>query len=198
MGGFESLFLGIQDGLETLMSVAAVRVWVAVLAIVFLWSGLTKLRRPLIAAWAIVDFKLVSRPRVALGRLLGILEFSIGAGLLVGLALPVITGAALTLLTLFSFLILRSLMTGRHFECACFGSRHELSWTSLARTGALATLAAVSLISVALTPESFNYLFEAPGLLEVVSASAVVGCFVLAGQVRDLLKWNPNRPIAGG
>lgn len=75
------------------------------------------------------------------------LEITLGAILVVQLA-PVAAGAvALGALAAFTVLIVRRLALGEHPPCACFGawSASPLGWGHVARNGALAVLAVVTI-----------------------------------------------------
>ena len=189
MNGFESA-LGLFTGLLHLVTSPAgygIAVWV--LAIIFVWSGVAKLRRPTLAAMAITDFGVLSRIRPGLGSALGgaevLLAVFLATGTLPMLFLPVTAG----LLWLFVLLIARSVWLGKDFACFCFGDADSrLSRWTLVRTAALAVLA--SLLAVSL-PRTGSYAgFAQTYLLQAMVASAIVGAVVLGGQIPKLLRWN--------
>jgi hypothetical protein len=161
-----------------------IAVWI--LAIVFVWSGLAKLRRPALAAMAINDFGVLRKIRPRLGAALGgaelLLALSLVAGALPVVFLPVTAG----LLWLFVLLIAKSLWSGKDFSCFCFGdSDARISRLTLVRTGALALLA--SALAVAPVPyASFSQAY----LLQALSAAAFVGVIALGGEIPKLLRWN--------
>src|SRR5919202_755283 len=141
MNGFESalsLFAGALH-LATAPTGYGVGVWI--LAIIFIWSGVAKLRRPTLAAMAIMDFGVVRRVRPRLGSALGAAELLLALLLVTGtlpvLFLPVTAG----LLWFFVLLIARSLWFGKDFSCFCFGDADsKVSRSTLVRTAALALL----------------------------------------------------------
>jgi len=117
-----------------------VAVWF--LAGVFAWSGSIKLRRPRLAALAIVDFSVgIRRARRLYGLALG------GGEVLLAIALAVAPtrialAAAAVLLSLFTLLLARSVWSGVHFACFCFGETEDtISALTVARTSALMVLA---------------------------------------------------------
>jgi len=112
------------------------------LALVFVWSGVTKVSRPSLAALAMTDFRVTRTIRPTLGLALGLLELSLAGLVVLGWATPVAFTSMAVLLWLFSALIFRSVRLGARFECACFGQTgSELSVWTLARTVSLALLA---------------------------------------------------------
>lgn len=170
----------------------AVALWL--LAGVFAVSGFAKLRQPALAAFAIADFGVVSRPNPRHGTALGIFEVALAASLaamsaVAGLGASVVAGAAAVLLWIFVILIIRSLSAGDRFECFCFGrSDSSLSARTVLRTAALAILATVTSVGLAgtdaLTPSAL-----------VGSAAIGMGTlsvFALVSRVPDLLAWNSD------
>jgi hypothetical protein len=163
-----------------------IAIWV--LAIIFVWSGLAKLRRPALAAMAMNDFGILRRVRPGLGSVLGAVElllaFSLITGTLVVVILPVTAG----LLWFFVLLIARSLWLGKDFSCFCFGDADSrLSRLTLVRTTALALLAS-TLVVVPLQYAGFDQIY----LLQAISAAALVGSIVLASRIPKLLRWNKD------
>jgi hypothetical protein len=163
-----------------------IAIWV--LAIIFVWSGLAKLRRPALAAMAMNDFGILRRVRPGLGSALGAVElllaFSLITGTLVVVILPVTAG----LLWFFVLLIARSLWLGKDFSCFCFGDADSrLSRLTLVRTTALALLAS-TLVVVPLQYAGFDQIY----LLQAISAAALVGSIVLASRIPKLLRWNKD------
>lgn len=154
-------------------------VWL--LAFVFCWSGAVKLRRPLLAAAALVNFRLARRPRRLAGWLTGSTE------LLLAVALPLAPRLALPLaalmLTGFSALLLRGLRAGERFPCYCFGDPHAaLSHLTLARTALLALTAWAAGAAAFIT--SPTVLAPEPGLV----ALSLLGMLVLAARVPTLVR----------
>ncbi len=90
VSGFESalsLFVGAL-GLLTAPSGFGIAVWI--LAIILAWSGIAKLRRPTLAAVAIVDFGVVRRVRPPLGAALGAGELLLALLLATGILSAVV------------------------------------------------------------------------------------------------------------
>ena len=142
MNGFGSA-LSLMEGARGLLTSPAgygIAVWV--LAIVFVWSGLAKLRRPALAAMAITDFGVLRKIRPWLGTA------SWWGGVASGpfpdrRCVPIVfLPATAGLLWLFVLLIARSLWSGKEFSCFCFGGADaRISRVTLLRTIALALLA---------------------------------------------------------
>ncbi|MBX6765102.1 MAG: hypothetical protein IRY88_15705 [Rubrobacteraceae bacterium] len=149
-----------------------------------------KLRRPALAAMAMVDFKVARRVRPSLGFALGAGELVLALALaLGGPASRFIIAIAAALLWVFTLLIARSLWSGERFACFCFGDTDSvLSRWTLLRTSALALLAS-TLAILALPTNSYREPGAAP-VLELVVAAAILGTVVLLGRVPDLWKWN--------
>jgi hypothetical protein len=186
MNGFESALSLFAKALHLITAPTGYGIAVWILAIVFVWSGVAKLRQPTLAAVAIMDFGVLRRVRPRLGSALGAAELLVALSLVTGtlpvLFLPVTAG----LLWLFVLLIAKSLLSGKDFACFCFGdSDSRLSRLTLVRTGALALLASV--LAVAPLPYAS---FDRTYLLQAISAAAFVGTIVLGSQIAKLLRWN--------
>jgi hypothetical protein len=186
MNGFESALSLFAKALHLITAPTGYGIAVWILAIVFVWSGVAKLRQPTLAAVAIMDFGVLRRVRPRLGSALGAAELLVALSLVTGtlpvLFLPVTAG----LLWLFVLLIAKSLLSGKDFACFCFGdSDSRLSRLTLVRTGALALLASV--LAVAPLPYAN---FDRTYLLQAISAAALVGTIVLGSQITRLLRWN--------
>ena len=186
MNGFESALSLFAKALHLITAPPGYGIAVWILAIVFVWSGVAKLRKPTLAAVAIMDFGVLRRVRPRLGGALGAAELLLAllliSGTLPALFLPVTAG----LLWLFVVLIAKSLLSGRDFACFCFGDADSrLSRLTLVRTGALALLASVMAI-VPLPYASFDRTY----FLQAISAAAFVGTIVLGSQIAKLLRWN--------
>lgn len=190
MGGFETAIHLVRPGVHVLAEDPGSSVAMLFLALIFVWSGATKLRRPALAAMAIVDFKVMRRVYPPLG-------FALGAGELL-LALALTLGGPISWLSLsvagitlwfFALLIARSLWSGERFACFCFGDTDSaLSGFTLLRTVSLALLA--SLLAVFATPASVYRWASVASVLEASVALAVLATLVLLGHVPDLWKWN--------
>jgi hypothetical protein len=191
MNGFESALALFARFLQLVTAPAGYGIAVWVLTIIFVWSGVAKLRRPALAAMAITDFGVLRRVRPRLGSALGaaevLLALFLATGTLPMLFLPVTAG----LLWIFVLLIARSLFSGEDFACFCFGDGDSrLSRLTLARTAALALLASVLALAPPLTGSYAG--FDETYLLQAVSAAALVGAIMLGSQVPRLLRWNKN------
>ena len=186
MNGFESALSLLAKALHLITAPTGYGIAVWILAIVFVWSGVAKLRQPTLAAVAMVEFGVLRRVRPRLGSALGAAESLLAllliAGTLPALFLPVTAG----LLWLFVLLIAKSLLSGKDFACFCLGdSDSRLSRLTLVRTGALALLASVMAV-VPLPYASFDRTY----FLQAISAASLVGTIVLAAQIAKLLRWN--------
>jgi hypothetical protein len=182
-GSALSLLVG-AIGLLTAPAGYGIAVWV--LAIVFVWSGLAKVRRPALAAMAITDFGLLHKIRPWLGVALGGAELLLAVSLIAG-ALPIVfLPVTAGLLWFFVLLIAKSLWSGKEFACFCFGDADaRISRVTLVRTIALALLASV----LAVAPLPYANLDQAY-LLQALCAAALVGAIALGGQIPKLLRWN--------
>lgn len=113
--------------------IAWVYVWI------FTWAGIAKIRQPVSAAEALVDFRLVKSVRPRLGLLLGVGEVALAVVLASGYMDAFVTPVVALLLWFFVFLIARALARGANFACFCFGrSESRLSTRTAVRTGVLA------------------------------------------------------------
>lgn len=191
MNGFESALALFTELLRLVVAPTGYGIAVWILGIVFVWSGVAKLRRPTLAAMAMMDFGVLRRIRPRLGGALGaaelLLALSLVAGVLPALVLPVTAG----LLWFFVLLIARGLLSGEDFACFCFGdSASRLSRLTLLRTGVLALLASMLAVS---PPASGVYAdFSQTYLLQAIAAAAFIGTIVLVSQIPRLLRWNSD------
>lgn len=163
----------------TATSPVAVFTCALLLAGLFGWAGVAKLRHPYPAALAAVHFRILTRPRRAFGSALGAWEMLMAAGLLI----PVLRGPAAwaAAVTSVGFAVITgaALLRGERFECACLGSPHEeIGPLGLARAGVMAVAAALvathASISIGLAQTA----------QAVVLAAIVVGVPVLAATHR--------------
>ena len=189
MDGFKAVFVAIDDAIQMATEPTMLGVTGWFLAIIFIISGFMKLRKPTLAAMAIVDFGVVKSVRPPLGAALGGVEASLAIGIIL-VPKPFITVSAV-LLWIFTLLIGRSLLSGKTFACFCFGDAESaLSVWTLSRTGALAILATAAVPSAVWTTNSFD---AAEYTLQAVSAAALFGLISLSGYVSDLLRWNASQ-----
>lgn len=189
MGGFATILSLLRGLLGTLVAppVQGIAGWF--LAGVFIWSGLAKLRRPTLAAMAMVDFGVTRQVHPPLGFALGVGE----AVLAIALALGVLPRLTLLLtaglLWLFVLLIARSLWVGERFACFCFGeSDGELSRWTLARTTALALF--VSAAACAASPMAIRIGWHPGEGLQALVALALLGTLALGWTIPRLWRWN--------
>jgi hypothetical protein len=186
VNGFGSAIALLGQAFDLVTGPAGYGIAIWVLAIIFVWSGLAKLRRPALAAMAINDFGILRRIRPGLGSALGAMELLLALALITA-TLPVVTlPVTAGLLWFFVLLIARSLWLGKDFSCFCFGDADSrLSRVTLVRTIALAVLA-TALVVVPLRYAGFDQIY----LLQALSAAALVGTIVLASRIPSLLRWN--------
>jgi Methylamine utilisation protein MauE len=186
LNGFVSALSLLSEAVGLLTAPAGYGIAVSVLAIVFVWSGLAKLRRPALAAMAITDFGVLRKIRPWLGSALGGAELLLAVSLIVGVLPIVFLPVTAGLLWFFVLLIAKSLWSGKEFSCFCFGDADaRISRVTLVRTIALALLA--SALAVAPLPyASFGQTY----LLQALCAAALVGAIALGSQIPKLLRWN--------
>jgi hypothetical protein len=188
VNGFGAAVALLTDVFDLITGPAGYGIAIWVLAIIFVWSGLAKLRRPALAAMAMNDFGLLRRVRPGLGRALGAVELLLALSLITGTLLVVVLPVTAGLLLFFVLLIARSLWLGKDFSCFCFGDADSrLSRLTLVRTTALALLAS-ALVVVPPRPANFDQIY----LLQAISAAALVGAIVLASRIPKLLRWNKD------
>jgi hypothetical protein len=191
LNGFEAALSLVAEGIRLVTAPSGQGVAIWVLGIVFAWSSITKLRRPVLAAIAIVDFGISRRVMPRLGRALGAAELSLALLLVTGTLPKVFVPAAAGLLWLFVLLIARSLWVGKRFACFCFGETDsKLSRLTLVRTATLALLASV--LSVTWPPTAAYPQINSTYALQAASAAAIVGTVVLGSLIPKLLRWNKD------
>jgi len=186
VNGFGSAITLLAKAFDLVTGPAGYGIAIWVLAIIFVWSGLAKLRRPALAAMAMNDFGILRRVRPGLGSALGAVELLLALSLITGVFVVVILPVTVGLLWFFVLLIARSLWLGKDFSCFCFGDADSrLSRFTLVRTTALALLAS-ALVVVPPRYAGFDQVY----LLQAISAAALVGTIVLASRIPSLLRWN--------
>ena len=191
MNGFGSAVALLGQAFDLVTGPAGYGIAIWVLAIIFVWSGLAKLRRPALAAMAINDFGILRRIRPGLGSALGAMELLLALALITAtlpvIVLPVTAG----LLWFFVLLIARGLLSGEDFACFCFGdSASRLSRLTLVRTVALALLASVLAVA---PPAAGSYAgLSETYVLQAITAAAFIGTIVLGSQIPKLLRWNSD------
>lgn len=186
-GGLDALGRGVADGFDALQGAAGFGTASFLLALVFLCSAVPKLRKPELAALAMVDFGVMTHARPVLGRALGLAELMLAAGLgvaavttvTVSRVIPAVIAAAV--LWGFTILIGRALRTPERFSCFCFGSEEAaISSRTLLRTGGLALLASLLVAAAFASVDTAGFRLE---LLELTTASAVLGTVVVLGRL---------------
>lgn len=184
MNGFAIVgdFVGQLRDLLSEPTVHGVGVWF--LALTFAVSGIAKLRRPTLAAMAMVDFGVLRSVRTEFGLALGLGELLLALWLASHAAERASLFVASALLWLFVFLIARQLVAGKTFPCFCFGdSDSSLSSVTLARAQALALLASALAV---FTPLMASAHFEGT-LMQLVSATSLVAIFALTFALARLM-----------
>jgi hypothetical protein len=191
LNGFESAISLFAGALHLVSAPTGYGIGIWILGIIFVWSGVAKLRRPTLAAMAMMDFGVLRKVRPRLGSALGAAEVLLASFLIIG-ALPVLfVPVTAGLLWFFVLLIARSLRSGQDFSCFCFGDADsKLSRLTLVRTAALAVLASVLAVAA---PEVGTYAgFSETYVLQAVSAAAFVGAILLGSHISKLLRWNKD------
>ena len=187
MSGFESAILLLKEAHGFLTSAIGYGIVVWLLAGVFTLSGIVKLRKPVLAAMAMVDFGVVGRVYPLLGSVLGAVEMLLAFALALKI-IPRLTLLFTTLLLIFfTLLIARSLWTGKDFACYCFAETDEkLSRWTLARTGVLALLAG-TVAYVPIPPDLYRG-FQVNVFLAVTAVS-LLGTIALIAHMPRLIDW---------
>jgi hypothetical protein len=181
--GFDTLGRGIGNGFDALQGESFFGTVSFLLALVFVFSAVPKLRKPQLAALAMVDFGVASRARPALGLALGLAELLLAVALgaaavtttTASRAIPVVIAAGV--LWAFAALIGRALRRADRFSCFCFGSEEAaISSRTLLRTAALAVVATLLAAAAFASVDSTGLRLE---LLELTTAAAVLGTVVV-------------------
>ena len=193
MHGLENVVSFVGNALRGLFGSSNYGVIIWLLAFIFLWSGVVKLREPDFAARAIVDFGVLRRPNRVFGTVLGSAEILVALSLMacaiVGAYFRFSIIVATLLLWIFASLIARSLWFGKRFACFCFGDRTSLlsRWT-LTRTTILALLG----LGIVLAEPPLNT--TNPEILRIalqaLTALALLAIALLSTHLSNLLNWN--------
>jgi hypothetical protein len=150
-------------------------------------AGIAKLRRPQLAAMAIVDFGMAVHARRSLGVAVGSLEVVLAAALASHVFPRAFAGAAALVLATFAVVIGRSLLRGERFACFCFGSAAPLSAWTLTRALLLFALAAL----VFAHPASALYVAPTEGVVvELVAGASLIGSAALLATFPRLITMN--------
>lgn len=197
MGGFRALVELAGEAVAVVTNASAYAIALSLLAALFFVSGASKLRRPRLAAVAMVNFGVARRARPAYGRALGLGEIGLASLLATRVESRTTLVAAAALLWFFSVLIARALLSGERFPCQCFGeSESALTGATLARTATLALVATV--FAAAGDHGGVSSAASKAGALESAAAVAILGMVALVGRVRQLVVWNRPPFFPGG
>lgn len=143
MGGLESLSRALVSVVEPMTGIA---LWL--LAAIFLWSGLAKLKRPHLAALTLIDFGATRTFDVRHGIALASVEVLVAVALVAPPSRLWAVGVSTVLLWFFTAAIALNLSRNRRFSCFCFGDPNDhLSGRTFARSISLALLASYLLFS---------------------------------------------------
>ncbi|HYI99402.1 MAG TPA: MauE/DoxX family redox-associated membrane protein [Thermoleophilaceae bacterium] len=158
MNGIEETIELIESAGLALSKSALHPTLIAMIGVVFLWSGTAKARSPWISAFAIAEFGITRQPRIRVAKAAALGELGIAGMLLTAPAVSseavgVAAGIATLTLLAFSLLIMLALRAGKSFACACFGddSAPLTSWT-LIRSCMLVLVAAVGFATTPASP----------------------------------------------
>lgn len=125
----------ILDVLQWPTTVTAVAI---VVALVFAWAGVSKIRRPYLAAVAAMNLGVVHQPYREFGIALGVVESAVAVSLLFGPTTTIASMAAATLSAVFFMLVAHARANRRAFSCGCFGDPEEtIGGQTLVRCGVL-------------------------------------------------------------
>jgi len=147
------------------------------LAAVFGWAGLAKLRTRHTTARTFRAFGLAHPDALAVG--VPVVEVALAVGLVVAPAEA--TLAALAVLAGFSTILVRAMRAGVDVGCGCFGTarRQPVSFVELVRNGLLGTAA----LTAAFAPGPV-----APTLEGVVAVTTAAACAILTLTLCDLYR----------
>lgn len=163
------------------------------LAVVFVLSGMSKVRAPGVFARQIAQYEIVpestTRP-LALLLIAG--ELVVGIGLVVGWALPLWLGLSVVLLAIFAVAISVTLRRGKQIPCGCFGGDSEIVQPrSLVRIGLLLGLVALAGLLLVMQPSLDAWVSRR----DVLLVGALVGFTLMAGRLILML---PDALVAMG
>jgi uncharacterized membrane protein YphA (DoxX/SURF4 family) len=148
----------------------------AVLAVVFAWAAVAKLRRRTATERSFRDLSLPA-PAV-LARLVPAAELAVAIGLVAGPA--VASWAALVLLLAFSVVVVRAVARGDAVPCACFGSSaggDAVSTADLLRNAGFGALALVATYAAPGAIDAPAFVPAAAVLLATASGAALVAVY---------------------
>lgn len=154
----------------------------AIVGLVFLWSGASKVLSPSAAANAMMGFGITRRPGLRLALLVGATEMTLGAaavapaGLVRAVAVAGLAGGSAVMASL----VARALITGRSFPCGCFGEDEPVGLLTLVRVVALFVLAVLALSGGVTPPWKVEDIVVA--LAVVASAALLTRLVRIRGQ----------------
>lgn len=184
MDGFRSTYTMLESIGGALLSPQMSLILQASLSLVFLISGIYKLRHPVAAAASAVLFGLpVSLTRTT-GLALGASEFLLGISLLVPtrqVALLAL-GVSAALCVGFTVITSRALHRGESFECSCLGEG-SVSKLSVMRAGAMLTAALLAISGMEVNERLVTLEFASTA---ICVALALVCAPYLGGLIRKL------------
>lgn len=190
--GVDTTWAWFSDALSAVGSQPVFGIASLTLAVVFVLSAIPKLRKPELAALAMVDFGVVARPRRWMGVALGAGELAVAVGLAVAAAsstasirlLPMVLAALV--LWVFVALLAKAMRSDEEFACFCFGGEDSAaSPRTLLRTLALALLASVMVVGAleaGTSPSAKEW------ILELLIAASAIGALAVAAKIPMLLK----------
>jgi hypothetical protein len=184
VGGFHSLLTLAGDAARGLRDPQVHGLCAAFVALVFGWAGAAKLRRPALAAMAMVDFGVARRARPGFGRGLGAVEVALALVLASGFEQRAALAVAGAICAVFALVIGRSLVRGDTFACFCFGdSSAALSSRTLVRTLSLGALAVTTAVLSAPAVPDMQTL-----VLDGVGAVALLASLTILARIDPLLR----------
>lgn len=121
MGGFEELYRALERLVRVLADGPVPLAARIAIAAILLAAGIYKLRHPLIAATAAVNFRMVGRPSRIVGVGLGLIEFFAAGMLVVPLPAVAIAGCVAAGMLSVGYVVVISvaLLATQRFECHC-------------------------------------------------------------------------------
>lgn len=156
------------------------------LAIIFILSAFAKLRNPRMAAYALVDFRVVNEVKPVYGAALGSAEGVLAIWLVSGFLVEAAVATAFGMLGGFSLLLARAIRNGEQFPCYCFGrSDKQVGKGPLARTAAMALLSGLVLLVSRSVPVEEPFLSASELLLSVSIAGAAYCLSLLPSLMRS-------------